>query len=228
MLSREIDFSKLQGERNEKDMNTQMKWSILPVALLMMGTLAMAQSQTPAAQGSGSAANSTTNAQPDPTVGQRKENQQGRIANGVQSSPLIAGEPSHMESKEAAIYGETKVDGSANGGKLTLIDATGVNNAIDDLSRAFANRDLNAIRQLWPSISERPSAALDKSFGYFKSVSRNFRSENIDVNGDTATVVGSYSGSFINGVTTIPSSGRFHVTLRRVGTRWIVATLVCN
>jgi hypothetical protein len=208
-------------------MNTRMKWSVLPVALLMMGTLATAQSQTPAAQGSSPSANSTSSTTPDPSAGQRKENQQDRIANGVQSGQLTAGEPSHPESKEEAIYGETKADGAA-GNNSMLIATTGVNQAIDDLSRAFANRDLNALKQLWPSIPGRPYAALEKSFSYFKSASRNFRTENIDFNGETATVVGSYSGSFVNGTRIIPSSGRFHATLIKVGMRWIVATLVCD
>jgi hypothetical protein len=203
-------------------MNTRMKWSVLPVALLMMGTLAMAQSQTPATQGS-----SPSGTTPDPAAGQVKENQLGRNANGVQSGQLAAGEPSRPESKDEAIYGEARADGAA-GNNSMLIATTGINKSIDDLSSAFSNRDLNALRQLWPSIPERPSAALEKSFRYFKSASRNFRTENIDFSGETATVVGSYSGSFVNGAKVIPSSGRFHATLIKVGTRWIVATLVCN
>jgi hypothetical protein len=74
-----------------------MKWSVLPVALLMRGTLAMAQSQTPVPQGSSSSANSTTSTRREPTVGQRKEIQEDCIANGVQSGQLTAGETANLE-----------------------------------------------------------------------------------------------------------------------------------
>ena len=38
---------------------------------------------------------------PAPVIDQRKENQQDRIANGVQSGQLTAGETSNLEKKEA-------------------------------------------------------------------------------------------------------------------------------
>ena len=53
------------------------------------------------------------------TIAQRKENQQDRIANGVKSGQLTPGETANLETKEAAINGETKADRAANGGKLT-------------------------------------------------------------------------------------------------------------
>jgi hypothetical protein len=58
-------------------------------------------------------------AKPDPTVPQRKENQQDRIAQGVKSGQLTSGETTNLESKEAAINGEIRADRAANGGKLT-------------------------------------------------------------------------------------------------------------
>jgi hypothetical protein len=192
-------------------MTTRMKWSVFPIALLTMGTFAMAQNQTPSTQGSSSSANSA-----------------GASANGARSGQLTAGEPIRPDSKETAIYGDTVPDGSAAGSNSMLIATMAVNRAIDDLTNAFANRDSGAIKQLWPSIPEKPFAALQKSFSYFSITSRNFRPENINVNGDTATVSGSYSGSFVSGEKTIPSSGRFSATLRRTGTRWFLATLVCN
>jgi len=191
-----------------------MKWHGLPVILLMMGSLSMTQSQTLAAQSSSPADNATTSTTTDQTAGQG-------VANGARNGQLALSGASDLESADPVIYGE----GAANGGMLATV---GIHRAIDDLSRAFASRDLGAVRQLWPSIPKRPNAALKSSFNSFKSVSRNFRPENIAVNGDTATVSGSYSGSFINNATTIPSSGRFDATLQRVGTRWIVVTLVCN
>jgi len=53
------------------------KWTILPAAVLLLGTAAMAQ-------GSGSSSTSATPVQ-DPSIGQRKENQLDRIAQGVSS-----------------------------------------------------------------------------------------------------------------------------------------------
>jgi len=121
-----------------------MKWSVLPVALLVVGTLAMAQTQTPEGQGSGSSASSTTSTKPDPTIGQRKENQQDRIANGVQSGQLTAGETSNLESKEAAINGETKADRAADGGKLTTADKTQINKQQNQLSKQIYQDKHNA------------------------------------------------------------------------------------
>ncbi len=57
---------------------TWLKWSALPVAALLVGTAAMAQSPAPTAK-------------PDPTIAQRKENQQDRIAQGVKSGQLTRG-----------------------------------------------------------------------------------------------------------------------------------------
>jgi hypothetical protein len=44
---------------------------------------------------------SSTPATAPATINQRKENQQDRIANGIQSGELTAGETKHLEKKEA-------------------------------------------------------------------------------------------------------------------------------
>lgn len=184
-------------------MNTRTKWSILPVALLAMGTVALAQSQTPAAQASGSTAPA-----------------------GAQSGPLTAvGAPS-VGAKEEPLYGE--INGAVPGDPATLIANAGVNRAIDGLTRAFAAKNMVAVKQLWPSIPQKQASALEKSLGYFKTVSRNFKPDKIDVNGDAAVVDGSYSGAFVKGQTIIPSSGDFHATLARIGTTWILTSLECK
>jgi hypothetical protein len=98
---------------------TWMKWSALPVAVLMAGSVAMAQDQSssgsqqpaPAQSGTPATAPAATPAPAaKPTIAQRKENQQDRIAQGVKSGQLTAGETSKLETKEAAINGETKAD----------------------------------------------------------------------------------------------------------------------
>ena len=196
-------------------MSTRMKWIALPVALLLAGTLAMAQSQT-------------AGSRPDPTVAQNQGNPQNGAVNGAQSGQWVTSDSLKLDSKDAATYRETKADPSASGDQAIGIASQDIKETFDGLSRAFANRDLNSIKQSWPSIPDRPRAALQKSFGYFKSVSRNFRPETIDVNGDSAVVIGSYTGSFEKGTTIIPSFGKFHATLRKIGGRWFIDTLLCN
>src|SRR5271154_6352811 len=117
-------------------MRTQMKLSVLTVVLLM--TFTMAGSWALAAQGSSPAADSSTNTKAGPSAG--REDQRDRTANGVESGPLTANET--LESKEAAIPGDDEEERSANGDKPMLTAITGVNKTIDDLSRAFAQRDL--------------------------------------------------------------------------------------
>ena len=126
------------------------------------------------------------------------------------------------------IYEETRVERPAASAQALLVPTAEITATMDSLSRAFAAKDLSAIRQLWPTIPAKPQTALQKSFRYFQSVSRNFTTENMDVNGDTATLIGSYSGAFVQGKTTIHSSGSFHATLRKIGSRWIIESLICN
>lgn len=117
---------------------TWMKWSALPVAVLMVGSVAMAQDQSSSQSQSESSTTATTPApesKPKPTVAQRKENQQDRIANGVKSGQLTAGETANLEKKEAAINKETAADRAANGGKLTSAEKKQVNQQQNKVSR---------------------------------------------------------------------------------------------
>lgn len=68
-------------------------------------------------------------------VAQRKENQQDRIAQGVKSGQLTAGEAGRLEDKEAAINQETRADRAANGGKLTAAEKAKVNRQQNRVSR---------------------------------------------------------------------------------------------
>ncbi len=67
-------------------------------------------------------------------VGQRKENQQDRIAQGVKSGQLTAGETSNLEKKESSINQEVKTDRSLNGGKLTPQERQTVNRQQNQMS----------------------------------------------------------------------------------------------
>ena len=123
------------------------KWSVLPAAVLLLGTVAMGQD----ASSGGSASQGTSASSPapasQPSIAQRKENQQDRIANGVKSGQLTAGETANLETKEAAINGETKADRAANGGKLTAAEKAQVNKQQNQLSKQIYNDKHNAATQ---------------------------------------------------------------------------------
>lgn len=68
------------------------------------------------------AAAQTTPATPPATINQRKENQQDRIANGIQSGQLTAGETRNLEKKESAINGEERDMRKLDNGHLTAAD----------------------------------------------------------------------------------------------------------
>jgi len=80
-------------------------------------------------------------------IGQRKENQQDRIAQGVKSGQLTAGETAHLESKEAALNRETRNMRAANGGTLTAQDKAKVTRQQNRLSRQIYDKKHNARHQ---------------------------------------------------------------------------------
>src|ERR1700694_4749291 len=136
---------------------TWMKWSALPAAVLLAGSVAIAQGQpapssqpAPEAQSASPSTPATPAAAPTPaakakpTVAQRKENQQDRIAQGVKSGQLTAGETANLETKEAAINGETKADRAANGGKLTAAEKKQINGQQNQLSKQIYKDKHNA------------------------------------------------------------------------------------
>jgi hypothetical protein len=59
---------------------------------------------------------------PAPVVDQRKENQQDRIANGVQSGQLTAGETANLEKKESTLNKEENRMEKRDDGNLTAAD----------------------------------------------------------------------------------------------------------
>ena len=82
-----------------------------------------------------------------PEVGQRKENQQDRIAQGVKSGQLTAGETSNLEKKESSINQEVKTDRSLNGGKLTQQERRTVNRQQNQMSNQIYKDKHNAAQQ---------------------------------------------------------------------------------
>jgi hypothetical protein len=84
-------------------------------------------------------------------VNQRKENQQDRIAQGVASGQLTAGETANLEKKEAAINQEVHVDRTLNGGKLTPAERKQVNKQQNQMSKQIYTDKHNAAKQAVPT-----------------------------------------------------------------------------
>src|SRR6266403_2534692 len=129
---------------------TWLKWGVLPVVVLMVSGAALAQEQS-GSQSSGQpqtspapAAQPAPEQKSDPSIAQRKENQQDRIADGVKNGQLTAGETANLEKKEAAINGETKADRAANGGKLTAAEKKQINGQQNQLSKQIYKDKHNA------------------------------------------------------------------------------------
>jgi hypothetical protein len=98
------------------------------------------------AQNNGSAApdSSTPSGQ---TIQQRKENQQDRIANGVKSGELTAGETSNLEKKESNLNQEERDMRSEDNGHLTSTDKATLNQQQNKLSNQIYQEKHNAATQ---------------------------------------------------------------------------------
>jgi len=80
-------------------------------------------------------------------VGGRQELQQQRIAQGVRSGSLTAGETARLEGKEAAVNHEVRADRAQNGGTLTPHERRQVNGQQNKLSGQIYRDKHNAARQ---------------------------------------------------------------------------------
>ena len=77
-------------------------------------------------------------------VGQRRENQQDRVANGIRSGQLTPRESANLEGKEQGINHEVAGMRAANGGKLTAGDKAVVNHQQNRVSNRIYNKKHNA------------------------------------------------------------------------------------
>ncbi len=107
--------------------------TVFGASLLLTGVALAQQAPTPAPA-------------PD-KVDQRRENQQDRIANGVQSGQLTAGETRNLEGREANLNNEIKDDRQANGGRLTQAERQQVNRQQNHISRSIYQDKHNAATQ---------------------------------------------------------------------------------
>ena len=78
------------------------------------------------------------------SVNDRRQDQQDRIANGVKSGQLTAGETKNIEGREANVNREIKDDRQANDGKLTAQERQQVNRQQNNLSKSIYNDKHNS------------------------------------------------------------------------------------
>jgi len=93
------------------------------------------------AQQSGDSSGSTPNS---PTIQQRKDNQQDRIAQGIQSGQLTAGETKNLETKEAGLNSEERGMRAADNGHLTSGDRAVLTHQQNRLSNQIYSDKHNA------------------------------------------------------------------------------------
>jgi hypothetical protein len=123
---------------------TRVKWSAVSLAVLVSASGASVMQAQDQSSSQSSAPAPAPALEKKPTIEQRKENQQDRIANGVKSGQLTAGETANLEKKEAAINKETRTDRAANGGKLTAAEKAQVNQQQNQLSKQIYTDKHNA------------------------------------------------------------------------------------
>src|SRR5271163_4486623 len=115
-------------------MTERMKIMVMGATLMAMLSPAVAQNATtptPVPSQGGVPAQSSTPTQTTapaqsnpPTIQQRKENQQDRIANGASDGQLTASETRNLEKKESQVNQEEKDMKAEDNGHLTTADKT--------------------------------------------------------------------------------------------------------
>jgi hypothetical protein len=99
------------------------------LSILILSAPAFAQQSEPSQPGQSAAKEGSVN--------DRRQDQQQRIANGVQSGQLTAGETKRLETRETNVNREVHADRSANGGTLTPQERRQVNRQQNNVSRSI-------------------------------------------------------------------------------------------
>jgi len=98
-------------------MRIEIKYTLLTATLAALTLPGVAQSTSSTASGQDTGSN----------IQARKENQQDRIANGVKSGELTAGETSNLEKQETNLNQEERDMRRLDDGKLTAADKATIN-----------------------------------------------------------------------------------------------------
>src|SRR5215472_6049485 len=80
-------------------------------------------------------------------VGERRENQQDRIAQGIKSGQVTAGETAKLEKQQQGINKQVAADRKANGGKLNASEKQQINKEQNAASKNIHNKKHNAKTQ---------------------------------------------------------------------------------
>ena len=110
---------------------------------IILGCAGLIALSIPAAFGQSQSGTTTTQTSAQNTV-QRKDNQQDRIAQGVQSGQLTAGETKNLETKEAGINKEERTMRSGDDGHLTTADRARLNRQQNRMSNRIYDDKHNA------------------------------------------------------------------------------------
>jgi hypothetical protein len=134
--------SQFRSERKAKMKNPICRVAYLSVVLAAMLMPAAAQT-TPTAAGDSSK---------PATINQRKENQQDRIGQGIQSGELTAGETSKLETKESNLNKEERLMRSEDSGKLTAADRKALKQQQNQLSnQIYKDKHDSAVQNTDPA-----------------------------------------------------------------------------
>lgn len=79
-------------------------------------------------------------------IGQRRQNQRDRIAQGIRSGQMTAGETARTENREQGINEQDHADRAADGGKLTGQEKAGLNHQLNGASRQIYRQKHNAVK----------------------------------------------------------------------------------
>jgi hypothetical protein len=125
------NFKKIPGpRRNHMKLNL---FALAVAALIASGPAFAQQSQS-----------QTQPNQPAPTIGQREQNQQDRVANGIDSGQMTAGETKNVESRESNLNREVRDDRHADDGHLTQQERQQINHQQNNLSHSIYQDKHNA------------------------------------------------------------------------------------
>ena len=124
----------------------QIRWMLTAGASVVLASgFAVAQTTTTSPPSAGSTPTASTASQPHPqNVYQRRQDQQNRIANGVQSGQLTAGETKNLEGREAGVNQEIHADKAANDGKLTGQEKQQIQHQDNNISKSIYQDKHNA------------------------------------------------------------------------------------
>jgi hypothetical protein len=111
---------------------------------LILSAAALIALSVPAAFGQQTSSSSTTTTDKPETIAQRKDNQQDRIAQGIDSGQLTAGETKNIETKEAGVNKEEHTMRTEDDGHLTAADRSTLNNQQNHLSTDIYDDKHNA------------------------------------------------------------------------------------